>query len=513
MINVEVVVVGAGLAGLSAALHLAERGLHPLVLEADPKFVGGRVKGGETVEVNGWKFRSEHGVHGIWSPYRNLQAMLARRRIRPVFVPAQEECWIYRRGDQVNHANVGSAIRHSFIPAPFHYLNLFFRPSFLSVLGIADWISLFKVWYGLLFAVGIDPLREEQPLQDMRLKDLLKGWSPSLRAFFIGLTRSGLAASPDEIPLSGYIAFLRFYTILRRDAWAFSYMPADGGASLAEPLARQITDLGGSILLDTTVTALYPTQDGYQVWIAGKSEPLSARQVILAVDAPAAQKILSASQFAHPSTANLYWPRGQANAIVRVWFDRPPDPGAEAGIFSGDFILDNYFWLDRIQDQYIEWHRASGGSAIEAHIYGPPELLEENDSLLLARAIGDIQSAFPELRGHRIHQTIQRNPTSHTLFGVGPSEFHIGVRSPWPELYFCGDWVRHAAPCLFLERACLTGIIAANEILSQRGLEPWPLLSYLPPEPFVGWIEKVMTEGRHKRNRRRRNASASNSLS
>jgi carotenoid phi-ring synthase / carotenoid chi-ring synthase len=496
----DCIIIGGGIAGLSAALHLAERGVKPWVLEADPGFIGGRIKGGAEVELNGWKFRGEHGVHGIWSPYRNLQAMLARHRLRPVFVPAQEECWIYRRGDQINHADVGSAIRHSFIPAPFHYLNLFFRPAFLGTLGIADLFSLFRVWYGLLFAVGIDPLLEEQPLAKMRLSDLLKGWSPALRAFFIGLTRSGLAASPEEIPLSGYIAFLRFYTILRRDSWAFSYIPADGGSGLSEPLARRIVELGGQIRLGARVVRLEKVTDGWQVSIE-TGETRRASQVILAVDAPAAQRLLTASQATAEVAQSLYWPRGQANAVVRVWFDRQPNPGAEAGIFSGDFILDNYFWLDRIQDPYINWRRETGGSAIEAHIYGPPSLLEEPDSLLLTRAISDIQSAFTELRGHRIHQVIQRNPASHTLFGIGPKELHLGITTPWEGLYCCGDWVRHPAPCLFLERACLTGIDAANSVLQTRGLPPWPLLDYLPPEPFVGWIERLMLKGRKARKK------------
>src|SRR5512142_635565 len=103
----DAIVVGAGIAGLSAALHLAERGLKPLVLEADPAFVGGRLAGGETLELGGWSFRLEHGVHGIWSQYRNLQAMLARHNLRPLFVPAQEELWIYRDQVGVRSASVG----------------------------------------------------------------------------------------------------------------------------------------------------------------------------------------------------------------------------------------------------------------------------------------------------------------------------------------------------------------------------------------------------------------------
>src|SRR5512147_1796517 len=120
----DVIVIGGGIAGLSSALHLAERGLKPLILEAEEKFIGGRLAGGETIKIGEHSFRLEHGVHGIWSQYRNLQAMLARHNLRPVFVPAQEENWIYKAGKFVGMAPVGSTIRRSFIPAPLHYLQL-----------------------------------------------------------------------------------------------------------------------------------------------------------------------------------------------------------------------------------------------------------------------------------------------------------------------------------------------------------------------------------------------------
>ena len=54
--NHDTLIIGGGIAGLSAALHLAERGLRPLILEADPNYLGGRLAGGETVEVDGYQF-------------------------------------------------------------------------------------------------------------------------------------------------------------------------------------------------------------------------------------------------------------------------------------------------------------------------------------------------------------------------------------------------------------------------------------------------------------------------
>lgn len=503
-----VIIVGGGLAGLTAGLHLAERGLSVRILEADPRFAGGRVSGKESITVNGWTFPGEHGVHGIWAPYLNLQAMLSRHRIRPVFVPAQEEDWLFRKGKKIKKAAVGSAIRQSWIPAPFHYLNLFLRPSFLAALSINDWLSLAQVWYALLFAVGVDPLREEQSFGRMRMSGLLNGWSPALRAFMIGLTRSGLSGQPDDIPLSGFIAFLRFYTVLRRDSWAFSYMPNGAGTCLIDPLVSRFQSLGGDLLLGTRVTCLERSDLGWRVCWESSENPerqgvYEASQIILATDAPNTEKILKASPATAELAARLELPRGMETAIARLWYDCAPQHSAEAGIFSGDFTVDNFFWLDQIQEPYIRWRKATGGSAIEAHIYGPPKTLAEPDAALLSRAISDVQAAFPELRGHRIYGMLQRNPGTHTLFGVGPAEDHLAIQTPWPGLFCCGDWVRDPNPALFLERACVTGILAANKILEHNGRSPWPLLDHPRPEPFVGWIEKLMVGGRQARKKRK----------
>ena len=500
----DTVIIGGGIAGLSAALHLAERGLHPLVLEADPIYLGGRLAGGETVEVNGYQFRLEHGVHGIWSQYRNLQAMLARHNLRPVFVPAEEETWIYRSGGFLGRANVGSAIRRSIFPPPLHYLALFLRPRFLWMLDVRDWVSLFRTWAGLVMAVGIDPFAESQPMEGLTLGQLTRHWSPGLRAFFLGLARNGLSSHPDEVPMSGFIAFLRFYTLLRRDAWVFSYLPEDGGTSLCEPLGDRVRQLGGSIRLGARVTQVTRTGGEWLVvWDTAEGHAsLHAKQVILATDSKNAETLLAESFGAQ----ELFFPRSLANAIIRLWFDIPPKRGPEAGIFTGEFTLHNYFWLDQLYNPFRRWARETGGSALEAHIYGPDEVLAKPDAELLAQAIQDVQSVWPELRRHRIFGHVQRNPETHTLPAVGPGEKHLATVTPWDDLFCAGDWVRHPAPAFFLERACLTGIEAANAVLQTRGMEAWPLLNYLPPEPFAAWIEYLMQRGRGRiRAKRKRN--------
>jgi len=509
----QVIVVGAGVAGLTAALHLAERGLRPLVLEADPERPGGRLKGGASVEFEHsgqiWRFPGEHGIHAIWSPYRNLQAMLARHGIRPVLVPAQKEEWVLGVDRWVRRAEVGSAIRESWVPAPLHYLGLFARPRFLGMLTLRDIASMFRVFGGLLSALSIDPLNEEQPLPGMTLADFCKGWSPTLTAFFTGLTRNALPANPEEIPAAGFIAFLRFYTLLRRDAWAFSYLPADGGTAIITPLVEKLRAHGGKIMTGAKVLRLERRPRGWRVtWQGEESQPgrADAPYVILAVDAPSAEYLLRESPDTASLAASLRLPSGWPTAVVRLWFDRSPQNlRAEAGIFSGDFILDNFFWVHRIYDAYGRWSRATGGSAIESHIYGPPQLLEQPDATLLARAIVEVGRAWPELKGRLIHTKLTRNEPTHTLLDVGRPEEHLGVETPWPGLFCCGDWVRDPNPAMFMERACVTGIKAANRILEDVNLESWSLLTHPQPETFAGMME-LWTYNIRQSLRRRREA-------
>lgn len=354
-------------------------------------------------------------------------------------------------------------------------------------------------------AVGIDPIAENQPMEGMTLGHLTRNWSPALKAFFLGLARNGLSSHPDEVSISGFISFLRFYTLLRRDAWMFSYLPDDGGTSLCEPLAEKIKGLGGRIQLRSRVMRV--ARDG-ESWLVTREsssgvETLRANQIILATDPNNAKKILRGS-FGE-EIDSLFFPRALSNAVVRLWFDVKPRKVSEAGMFTGDYMLHNYFWLHRLYNPYRRWSRETGGSAIEAHIYGPPETLAQPDAMLLAKSIADVQQTFPELRGHLIKQHLQRNAEAHTLPAVGVKEKYLGTVTPWRNLFCAGDWVRHPMPSFFLERACATGIEAANAVLEERGLPKWKLIEYLPAEPFVAWIEKLMVKGRKARRKKRMN--------
>ena len=496
----DALIIGGGVAGLTAALHIAERGLKPLVLESQER-VGGRLSGREEIIINDWRFPNEHGVHGIWSSYVNFKFMLRRHEILPQLFPAKEEQWIYRRGSFVGRAPIGSIVRYSKLPAPLHYIQLFLLPQFLWMLDLRDWVRIFNVWSTLLMAIGIDPFVEDQPLEGLTLGKSLESWGPALRALFFGLTRNALSTDPKNVPLAGFLAFLRFYTLMRRDAWAFDYLP-NGGGEVCENLSAKITQLGGEIEFGSRVMRVDDSRAG--AWIAhfdrnGFAESANAPFIILATDSPAAESIIKGS---FPAD-KLFFPHGLAHAVIRLWFDTTPRKNPEAGIFSGEFIMHNFFWLNKIYETYRKWHAETGGSCIEVHVYGPQDVLAHADAVLLTNVLTDFYRAFPELKGHLVKPHIQRNAATHTLPALGARGTHLGIETPWENFFCAGDWVWHQNPSFFLERACVTGLEAANRVLRARGLNEFDVQNYPPPEPLAAWIEALMMRGRKRRRRRK----------
>lgn len=165
--------------------------------------------------------------------------------------------------------------------------------------------------------------------------------------------------------------------------------------------------------------------------------------------------------------------------------------------------MHNFFWLDKIYDEYRKWSAETGGACIEVHVYGPEEALKQTDAFLLTNVLTDFYRAFPELKGHLIKPHVQRNAATHTLPALGARGTHLGIETPWENFFCAGDWVWMQNPSFFLERACVTGLEAANRVLSSCGKESFDAQPYPPPEPLAGWIEAMMMRGRQRRRQRR----------
>ena len=71
-----VAVIGGGIAGLSAACNLSERGFEVHLYEKEP-YLGGKV-GSWLFNSNGQQLRTEHGFHGFFRQYYNLRNFMKK---------------------------------------------------------------------------------------------------------------------------------------------------------------------------------------------------------------------------------------------------------------------------------------------------------------------------------------------------------------------------------------------------------------------------------------------------
>jgi len=481
-----VIIIGAGLAGLTAAAHLAARGIPPLILDADVIWPGGRLAGGDpdTFTHNGheWAFKPDHGVHAVWGGYVNLRATIERFTDTQLVDSTGEE-WINRWDRDVRAVEAGSAVRGGIMPAPFHYLQLLFRPRFWRTITPLDFLSLPGYLFSTLWSVGFDPIKEKAALDGLTMRDFFLGWTPNLRATFTGVGANMLAAHPDQTSLTAFIAALRFYTIMRRDAWHMQYFPANSHDSLIQPLVDYIIACGGQFIHGATATQLNHSDNTWRVTFedAPRSGLRSAygEHVILAINAPGTERLLKASPYTRPQAREMIFPGAARNVVIRLWFDAQPRDGTAGGMFTGDFLPDNFFWLHRLYAEFGAWEDA-GGSAIELHFYGNDNLLDLPDRNFIIQAVDEVQRAFPGLRGHFVHAAVRRNSKLHTLFRV-PTTDSLHVDTPWPNLHAAGDWIGYDTPSLWMERAATTGIAAANAVLQAQAIDLYPVLNPKPP--------------------------------
>ena len=341
-----VVIIGSGIAGLSAALHLAERGLAPLILEADSQYPGGRLSGGEPDEFDyggrHWSFPSEHGIHALAGPYDNTRAMFDRFLDIELRSSGHED-WIMRWGRRIEIQEAGSAMRWGWIPAPFHYLYLLMRPATWSTITPLEWMSLPGFLFSIFMTIGFDPLAERSALDGMTIDDYFLMWTPKLRATFSGLLNNLMAAPDESISLTGLIAAVRFYSLLRRDAWWLEYLPGNSHHSLIAPLLERIKVQGGALMLGARARTLSKSGDHWRIRVEdaqrGGMRTVLARHIILAVDAPAARRLLDASPDTAQLASSLKIPGAMKTLTARLWFDRAPAQGAPSGMLTGDFYF------------------------------------------------------------------------------------------------------------------------------------------------------------------------------
>ncbi len=99
---------------------------------------------------------------------------------------------------------------------------------------------------------------------------------------------------------------------------------------------------------------------------------------------------------------------------------------------------------------------------------------------------------FPDLVKAPVHANVVRNPPTNSAFAPGTDGLLPGVATPYPNLALAGDWIVSGSLSFFMERACHTGLLAANQLRAFHGQPPRQTFAFAPPPAHVGAMQRLL---------------------
>ncbi len=218
------------------------------------------------------------------------------------------------------------------------------------------------------------------------------------------------------------------------------------------------------------------------------AQTLDADYFVFATDVPGVRYLLDQSQGdVHPQIQEQIGQLAIADpfAVARFWFDQDFDwEFSDFTSLSGYRLTDSITLYHRIQDDYIEWAKKTGGSVVELHAYCYKERDFPTQQAILTTFEEELYDIVPALKDASMLHRELVNQKNFSGFPPGSYPNRPETQSLAPNLLFAGDWVKMPFPCGLMERAVSSGLLAANAVLHQEGLQRRTLLTVRPQGVF-----------------------------
>ncbi len=261
----KAVVVGGGLAGMAAAMELARRNFEVTLLEAsdDP---GGKLTGWE-VDALGERFPVEHGFHGYFDQYYNLNELFEAAGVGDVFTPApgypvkfrERPLEVFGQAPKLFPLNILSVVQQSD--------SLDMLPILMNFKGMLPVMDMFRYEYGKTFSrydnIDFMTFCREQGVYDPFLATVLHPFSDAT------MNRMEVLSAAEAL------RYFHFYFFGSPEALGYRITKQDCMTALVTPVMRMLEDMGVNVVTGARVSRLVAEGDrvrGVVTGIAGGQE-------------------------------------------------------------------------------------------------------------------------------------------------------------------------------------------------------------------------------------------------
>ncbi len=448
----KVAVVGGGLAGITAAIALAESGADVTLLEARPRLGGATCsfsRDGLTVDTG------QHVFLGCCSAYRGLLARLGMTE----HVTLQDRFDVTVLAPGAGGRPRKARLRRTALPGPLHMLPALGRYPFLS---FAERMSVARPALAMRRVDPADPAADTQRFGDWLAR---RGQGDrTRRALWDLFSVSALNIAGDDASLALAAVVVKTGLLGKNNAADIGVPALPLGELHGDAGATQLAKLGARVGLGAKVTAIEPADGGrYRVRLGPKTDDeLTADAVVLAVPHERAAPLIPAGALPEQTVAG--WAGLGASPIVNVHviYDRPVmDLPFVAAVDSPvQWVFDrtrisglNHGGMDRPGHQYL----AISLSAADQYADTPAAKLREQFLPALAEL-------FPAARDARVTEffvTRERRATFRQAPGSGA--LRPKATTARPGLVLAGAWTDTGWPDT-MEGAVRSGLAAAAEL-------------------------------------------------
>ncbi|HEY6393932.1 MAG TPA: hydroxysqualene dehydroxylase HpnE [Candidatus Binataceae bacterium] len=445
----DVVIIGGGFAGLSAAVALTEHGFRVAVLERKPA-LGGRAYSFEDPETGDFVDNGQHVLMGCYGETLDFLRKIGSGD-KLVFHDDLEIEMLAGPGRRAR-------LKTAKLPGPLHMTAALLRYGHLS---IAERIRAMRGGLTLL-AMRRRSRHELERMTVAQLMTRLKQGKHARDSFWYPLSVATLNDEPEVSSAALLAEVLKRAFFSRRKDSAFVYSRVGLSELYCTAACGFIENAGGIVALRSIVEMLETGPDGAVTHVRLRDgSRLGATNFISAVPAPQLLRLLPEHAVADPFFSKLNGLSTSPIVCVHVWLDREVTGSAFVG-----FIGTTTQWLfnkRRIFQKYGEHHPGY----LSFVISGARKLVDKSNEELLDLVLSDLRTMIPAARNAKVIKALVMKEKQATMAPDTRShDLRPSAVTPIPNFFLAGDWVQTGLPAT-IESAVISGRAAADAVISR----------------------------------------------